>query len=186
MNVTVVTLPLREGKVRVAADTLRDVFRQWPSGVAVVTSRVRTSPASLTQGMVISSFCSLSAEPPLVMFSASRSSRTGPVVDASGVFAVSILTERQGHLFERFAGLHPAHDDDRFVGLETSEAVTGAPVFPDALAWVDCRVVQKHAGENYTIFVGEVLDAAVRAHPESLPLLYFRRSRRQLAVEALV
>ncbi|MCX6023691.1 MAG: flavin reductase family protein [Chloroflexi bacterium] len=168
----------------VAAETFRAVFRQWPSGVAVVSSRARTPLGEITQGMVVSSFCSLSADPPLVMFSASRSSRTHDVVAESGVYAVSILSESQGPVFERFAGLDPVYDDDRFAGLATVEAVTGAPILPDAIAWVDCRVIQEFAGEKYTIFVGEVLDAALGAHQESLPLLYFRRARHQLAVNA--
>jgi flavin reductase/cob(II)yrinic acid a,c-diamide reductase len=170
----------------VDADTFRNVFRQWPSGVAVVTSRLRSPDGDLVQGIVISSFCSLSVKPPRVMFSASPTSRTGPLVERRGVFAVSILNQGQRHLFERFAGLHPGCEDDRFVGLETCEAATGAPIFPNALAWVDCRVVDRHEGEGYTIFVGEVVDARVPAPAEPLPLLYFRRELRRLSVEAPV
>lgn len=168
----------------VSTDVYRDVFRQWPSGVAVVTSRGQVSGAEILEGMVISSFCSLSADPPRVMFSASRSTRTHDVVAESGIYAVSILDEGQGHLFERFAGLDPVYDGDRFNGLATIEASTGAPIFPDALAWVDCRVVERYPGEKYTIFIGEVVDASIGASTAALPLLYFRRSRRQLAASA--
>jgi flavin reductase (DIM6/NTAB) family NADH-FMN oxidoreductase RutF len=87
----------------VDADTFRSVFHQWPSGVAVVTSRLRRPQGDLVQGMVVSSFCSLSATPPRVRFNASPTSRTGPVVDRSGIFAGSILGQGQRHLFERFA-----------------------------------------------------------------------------------
>jgi hypothetical protein len=45
----------------VDTDTFRDVFRRWPSGLAVVTSRRRDPRGDLVQGMVASSFCSLSA-----------------------------------------------------------------------------------------------------------------------------
>jgi 3-hydroxy-9,10-secoandrosta-1,3,5(10)-triene-9,17-dione monooxygenase reductase component len=169
----------------VDTDLFRGVFRQWPSGIAVVTSRHRGPRCDLVQGMVVNSFCSLSASPPRVMFSASPTSRTGPIVDRSGVFAVSILHQGQRHLFERFAGLQPGCDDDRFVGLETFEAATGAPIFPDALAWVDCRVVDKHHGEGYTIFVGEVVDARAPDLAEPRPLVYFRRELRRLCAELL-
>jgi flavin reductase (DIM6/NTAB) family NADH-FMN oxidoreductase RutF len=165
--------------------TFRNVFRRWPSGLAVVTSRHRDPCGDLALGMVVSSFCSLSANPPRVMFSASPTSRTGPVVDRSGIFAVSILGHGQRHVFERFAGLHPGCDDDRFVGLETIAVATGAPIFPDALAWVDCRVVDKHRGEGYTIFVGEVVDACAPDLAEPRPLVYFRRELRCLSAEPL-
>jgi flavin reductase (DIM6/NTAB) family NADH-FMN oxidoreductase RutF len=165
----------------VSVNAFRDVFRQWPSGVAVVTSRAQLGAEEIVQGMVISSFCSLSADPPRVMFSAGHTARTHDVVAASGVFAVSILGQQHGNLFERFAGLDLAHDDDRFDGLQPIEATTGAPIFPDALAWVDCRVVASYPGETYTIFVGEVVEAGLGTSRPSSPLVYFQRERHQLA-----
>jgi flavin reductase (DIM6/NTAB) family NADH-FMN oxidoreductase RutF len=155
----------------------REVFRRWPSGVAVVTSHLDRRP----HGMVIGSLCSLSSTPPLVMFSAGTACRTHRIVDQSGVFAASILSEEQITIFERFAGFDRGHDDDRFAGLRTTVALTGAPIFPDALAWMDCRVVARHAGQNYTIFVGEIVAASLGAAAESSPLVYFRRQRRHLA-----
>jgi flavin reductase (DIM6/NTAB) family NADH-FMN oxidoreductase RutF len=161
----------------VSAELFKDVFRRWPSGVAVVTSRHEGSP----HGMVVGSFCSLSSEPPLVMVSAGVTSRTREIIERSGVFAVSILSEAQTAIFERFAGLDRAFDHDRFAGLATVEAPSGMPVFAEGLAWVDCRVVARHPGEGYTIFVGEVVEAALGEAAESAPLVYFRRRPRALA-----
>jgi flavin reductase (DIM6/NTAB) family NADH-FMN oxidoreductase RutF len=160
----------------VSAELFREVFRRWPSGVAVATSRL----GDWQHGMVVGSFCSLSAVPPLVLFSAGKASRTQDLVQQSAVFAVSILAESQVEIFERFAGFDRSYDHDRFVGLTTIMAVTGAPIFPDALAWVDCRVVARHPGTTYTIFVGEVLAAGLGRAAESAPLIYFRRQRHQL------
>jgi flavin reductase (DIM6/NTAB) family NADH-FMN oxidoreductase RutF len=160
----------------VSADLFREVVRRWPSGVAVVT----TVADDQAHGMVIGSFCSLSAEPPLVMFSAGLATRTHALVTRGGLFAVSILNQHQVEHFERFAGFNRAHDHDRFAGLATATAVTGAPIFPDALAWVDCRVVARHEGVTYTIFVGEVVAASLGSEAEAPPLVYFKRQRRQL------
>jgi flavin reductase ActVB len=161
----------------VSADLFREVFRRWPSGVAVVTAR-HDGPA---HGMVVGSFCSLSATPPLVMVSAGHTSRTHDVIDGGGQFAVSILSSAQVAIFERFAGLDRAFDNDRFAGLTTVEAPSGLPVFPGVLAWVDCRVVARHHGEGYTIFVGEVVAASLGEAAESAPLVYFRRQPGTLA-----
>jgi flavin reductase (DIM6/NTAB) family NADH-FMN oxidoreductase RutF len=130
--------------------------------------------------MVIGSLCSLSADPPLVLFSAGAASRTGALVEAAGVFAASILGAEQGALFERFAGRDPAHDADRFAGLAVAAAATGAPIFPEAVAWVDCRVVARHPGATYTLFVGEVVAAGLGRAAEASPLVYYRRERRRL------
>ena len=164
----------------VSAELFREVFRRWPSGVAVVASRQE----GRAHGMIVGSFCSLSSEPPLVMVSAGRASRTHDVLDASGLFAVSILSGEQTAVFERFAGFDRAFDDDRFAGFATVTAATGAPILPDALAWVDCRVVARHPGDGYTIFVGEVVAAALGDGAEAPPLVYFRRRPETLSLAA--
>jgi flavin reductase (DIM6/NTAB) family NADH-FMN oxidoreductase RutF len=155
----------------VSPELFRDVFRRWPSGVAVATTRT----AGRVHGMVVGSLCSLSAEPPLVIISAGHGSRTGALVGEAGIFAVSILSAEQTALFERFAGRDPDHDDDRFAGLAVAVGLTGAPILPEALAWIDCRVVARHPGATYTVFVGEVLAAGLGQAAEATPLLYFRR-----------
>jgi flavin reductase (DIM6/NTAB) family NADH-FMN oxidoreductase RutF len=164
----------------VSAELFREVFRRWPSGVAVVTSRHEGPP----HGMVVGSFCSLSSEPPLVMVSAGEASRTREIIERSGLFAISILSDTQTAIFERFAGLDRAFDNDRFAGLTTADAPSGMPIFPGGLAWVDCRVVARHPGEGYTIFVGEVVAAALGEAAEATPLVYFRRRPRSLAPSA--
>ena len=63
---------------------------------------------------------------------------------------------------------------DRFAGVEVSRAVTGAPILPGNLAWVDCKLHSALPGGDHTIFVGEVVDAAAPA--EGDPLLYFNRA----------
>ncbi len=162
----------------VSADLYREVFRRWPSGVAVLTSRDGERP----HGMVVGSFCSLASEPPLVMVSAGHASRSHDLIERSGVFAVSILSGEQTAIFERFAGFDRTFDHDRFAGLTTAPAPeTGLPIFPEGLAWVDCQVVARHPGAGYTIFVGEVRAASLGANAEGSPLLYFRRQPVSLA-----
>lgn len=163
----------------ITQDEFREVFRRWPSGVAVATTR----HDGRAHGMVVGSLCSLSAEPPLVMVSAGRVSRTHDLIEAAGVFAASILSHDQAALFERFTGRDPDHDADRFADLATVAAVTGAPIFPDAVAWLDCRVVARHPGPTYTIFVGEVVATGLGA-AEATPLVYLQRQLRRLATMA--
>ncbi|MCC6629423.1 MAG: flavin reductase [Chloroflexi bacterium] len=160
----------------ISEDEFREVFRRWPSGVAVATTRHEDH----AHGMVVGSLCSLSAAPPLVMVSAGRAGRTHNLIAAAGVFAASILGHDQAALFGRFTGHDPPHDADRFGGLAIVTAVTGAPIFPDAVAWLDCRVVARHPGPTYTIFVGEVVAAGLGA-AEAAPLVYLQRQLRHLA-----
>ena len=59
---------------------------------------------------------------------------------------------------------------------------TGAPLLPDSLAWVDCKVWNMYDGGDHTIFVGEVKDLSVS--DVDMPLLYHNRLwRRSEALE---
>lgn len=163
----------------ISAELFREVFRRWPSGAAIVTSCEQNRP----HGMVISSFASLSNDPPTVMFSASASTRMHSIVPVQGAFAISILGGEQSHLFERFAGFDRTFDDNRFIGLDYATARTGMPVFPDAIAWVDCKLVASHPGNGYTIFVGEIVAASLGEASEGSPMVYYRRQHTALPYE---
>ncbi len=47
-------------------------------------------------------------------------------------------------------------------GRAVTEGVTGAPVFDEAIAYVDCEVRQAHDLGSHTLFIGEVVDAGIR------------------------
>src|SRR5690606_36920211 len=79
---------------------------------------------------------------------------------------------RQLEIGMRFAGMKP-EIKDRFTGLKTHTAVTGSPLLPDSLAWVDCTVWAMYDGGDHTIFVGEVKDLSVSEL--DMPLLYHNR-----------
>ncbi len=141
---------------------------QFASGVTVVTTRHGQSPI----GVTASSFTSLSLEPPLVLVSLNKKLFTHNVIAESGVFAINVLSAQQLEIGMRFAGLKP-EITDRFAGLKTQTAVTGCPLLPDSLAWVDCTVWAMYDGGDHTIFVGEVKDLSVS--DLDMPLLYHNR-----------
>jgi flavin reductase (DIM6/NTAB) family NADH-FMN oxidoreductase RutF len=47
-------------------------------------------------------------------------------------------------------------------GRAVTEGVTGAPIFDEAIAYVDCEVREHHDLGTHTLFIGEVVDAAIR------------------------
>ena len=150
---------------------------QFASGVTVVTTRHGDTPIGITA----SSFTSLSLNPPLVLVSLDKKLFTHNVIAESGVFAVNVLSARQWELGMRFAGLKP-EIKDRFAGLKTTTAALGNPIFPESLAWVDCKVWNMYDGGDHTIFVGEVKDLSVS--DADVPLLYHNRLwRRSEALE---
>lgn len=158
------------------AEALRDTLRFWASGVSIVTTFADGSRS----GMTVSSFNSISLEPPLVLVCLLKDTITARQVKESGHFAVSILSEDDSYLSDRFAGRIPlAQGEDRFDGVETFTAETGSPILKQAIAWLDCTVYAIHDGGTHWIVVGLV---AAAGHTEpNAPLIYFNRGYHHLA-----
>jgi flavin reductase (DIM6/NTAB) family NADH-FMN oxidoreductase RutF len=152
-------------------DSFRSVLGRFASGVTVVTT---VDPdTGRDQGMTVTAFCSLSLEPPLVLFCAERRVDTHHAVARATHFAVNILCDSQEPLARRFSG----PDLDRFDGIGFRRGSTGAAILDDVLAYLECERVASHDGGDHTIFVGEVQHATTR---DGRPLLYYRGGYAQL------
>lgn len=143
-------------------------MRRWPSGVAVLTVGTR----EMRHGMTVSSFTSISVEPPLITVTMNNATRTKHLVDESERFAINFLNEGQKSLADRFAG-RISEGDDRFTGLAVLNGSENIPLLADAAAWLECRVVHCYTMPESTLYVGEVISA--RKAENSPPLVYFNR-----------
>ncbi len=155
------------------ADQLRSAMRAWTSGVTIVTA----THAGQRHGMTVSSFTSISLDPPLIVISLQTSSRTHDVVTKAGAFGVTILSADQQELSERFAS-HSASMSERLDGLALETLVTGAPLIKGGLACLDCRVTQSIPCGMNTLFIAEVM--AVRGNDHDAPLVYHDRTYHRL------
>lgn len=158
-------------------EALRTAMRTWTSGVTIVSA----AKDGISHGMTVSAFTSLSLEPPLVMVSLNKDTRTHTLVLESQAFGVTILAEGQEAISERFAGNQAEYEEERFAGLETFTLQTGSPLLPDGLAVLDCRLVTTYDAGDHTIMVGEVLVSQVLHNAQ--PLVYHDRSYRRLEGE---
>jgi flavin reductase (DIM6/NTAB) family NADH-FMN oxidoreductase RutF len=109
----------------------------------------------------------------MILVSLERSSRTHDLVQASGIFAVTILDASQQEISERFAG-RTLVDEDRFIGLDTQTLVSGAPLIRGGLAFLDCRVIASQETGGSTVFFAEVMAAS--SLPNGNPLAYNDRT----------
>lgn len=125
-----------------------------------------TAPGPL--GYTCQAFCSLSIEPPLVLFSAARSSTTWPRIRELGVFCVNVLAEDG----ERLSVKMSRSGTDKFAGVSWTPSRNGSPLLDGALAWMDCRLHAEHGGGDHTIVVAEVEDLGVVR--DARPLLFFQ------------
>jgi flavin reductase (DIM6/NTAB) family NADH-FMN oxidoreductase RutF len=143
-------------------------MRHWTTGIAIFAAEFN----GVRHGMTVSSFASVTLDPPIVMASIQKGTRTHVLIDASGHFSVTLLAEDQQGISDRFAG-RLTEQDDRFAGLETDVLVTGAPLIAGGLAYFDCKVHKRIDLKSHTIFLGEVL--AVKDNGNEQPLVYYNR-----------
>jgi flavin reductase (DIM6/NTAB) family NADH-FMN oxidoreductase RutF len=145
------------------------VLGHFASGVTVVT----TSYEQTNYGITVSSFSSLSLVPPLVLICIDRQVSSHTALEQAGVFAVNILAEEGERLSRHFA----TREHDKFKGIAYHQDQTGVPLLDEALATLECRIVQQVPGGDHTIFIGEVVAAATRP---GKPLIYYRSGYHQI------
>ena len=157
-------------------DRFKDALGSWASGVTVVTTR----DADMLYGLTVSSFASVSLEPPLVSVCIHNGNRAAGMIERSGWFAVSILGEGQLDASNYFArkGREPTPG---FVEIDGEWTDSGLPIVRGALAFVVCDVAQAVPAGDHTLFVGAV--HAAGADAAQRPLLYWRRGYRGLGDE---
>lgn len=145
---------------------LRRIAGRFATGVTVVTTVHDGRPCGIT----VSSFTSVSLDPPLVLVAIARTARAYRCLAASRRFAVNVLAEDQERLARLFASLA----EDKFAGLSYRRSPTGQPLLRGIHGWLDCEVVRTHpGGRTHTLFI-----AAVRAlgPGRGRPLLFHRRA----------
>ncbi len=148
----------------------RAVLGRFASGVTVVTT---IDAKGEDRGMTVSSFCSVSLEPPLILICVEHTGSTYPSMAEATSFTVNILSESQEALARRFAGPDP----DRFEGLGFSRGGNGNAIFTEALGYLQCNVVARHRSGDHDVIVAEIEEAMAE---DGRPLLYYRGGYAQL------
>jgi flavin reductase (DIM6/NTAB) family NADH-FMN oxidoreductase RutF len=141
---------------------LRNAMGRFATGVTVVTARGRDGAAA---GVTVNSFCSVSLDPPLVLWCLSKTAPCCRVLLHATHFAIHVLAENQAHLSERFS--KPAAD--KFARLEISFGAGGVPLLDGVAALFQCRAEQRHDAGDHYIMVGRVEEYAHSARP---PLVF--------------
>jgi flavin reductase (DIM6/NTAB) family NADH-FMN oxidoreductase RutF len=153
-------------------ETFRAVLGRFASSVTIVTAR---DARGQDHGMTVSAFCSLSLSPTLVLVCIAHDASMHPLMLEHPSFGVNILSSVQEAYSRRFA----AEEDDRFEGIAFRRGQNGVVLLDDALAHMECRVVQHHDAGDHTIFIAEI-DRAEPMASEGRPLLYYRGGYAQL------
>jgi len=151
----------------ISRDDYLQIGRSLAGAVAVVTARERRSEAIV--GLTVSSFVTLSFDPPLVMFAIQHDANSYPAIVSCRHFGVSVLCAGQADIAARFA----VKGQDKLNGtqLETGRTLA-VPLIAGSLAQIECATSQIFISGDHAIVVGMV--EAARTHAGE-PLLNFGR-----------
>lgn len=123
-----------------------------PSGLFVLTSKYNDKASAMLASWVQQA----AFEPPAVSVAVARQRWISDLIRRSGRMALSIIPKDDTALMKHYArGL--SETDDPFDGVRTMDAPSGVPVLADAVAFLDCRLVQTvDFGADHEMFLAEI------------------------------
>jgi flavin reductase (DIM6/NTAB) family NADH-FMN oxidoreductase RutF len=148
------------------ATSFREVLKDFAAGVTIVTS---ADEHGVPVGATVSSFASLSLEPPLVLVCLKSDSRTVAAIRERGAFSVHILERSQSELARRFA----AELEEKFRPGSYELNSAGVPCLSGCKNRLDCRLENDFSGGDHRIMVGRV--ESTLAADAFRPLVYAQR-----------
>jgi flavin reductase (DIM6/NTAB) family NADH-FMN oxidoreductase RutF len=149
----------------------REVFRRiagsFPTGIAVVTA---IDPDGIPKGLTTQTFVPVSTEPPLVLISIDRTSRTLATLRVAPTFTVNLLRAGQETISDLFA----SKALDKFSTVHWDRTARGGCVLRDAsVAYAECERRAVFPQGDHWLFIGEVVAGETF---DAAPLMYFRRA----------
>jgi flavin reductase (DIM6/NTAB) family NADH-FMN oxidoreductase RutF len=155
----------------------RNALGQFPTGVVVATARTQTGEVI---GMTMSSFNSVSLDPPLILFSVNRGTLSFSAWQSMPRYAINVLNEDQEQISNQFARAGA----NKWEGIPVLTSAAGVPMLPNAAVVFECTNHARHDGGDHEIFVGRVEAMHEHAFTRGRPLVFFEGRYRQLASAA--
>ncbi len=152
--------------MKVDSRSFRKALGCFPTGVAVVATR---RPDGEPVGVTVSSFTSVSLEPPLVLYCLDKNNSNLKAFVEHGRFSVNVLHEEQREVSIRFAS---RSEQCRFADLEWTTWEADVPIISGCLAQLECTTVNTHEEGDHVVVIGRV--DRLEYSQAGQPLVYWR------------
>lgn len=146
-------------------------MRALPAGISAVT----TGSGDGVAGLIVSSLTSISAEPPLVGFFIDERSSIVPSLLANNRFVANVLGEEHKDVLSTF--LCEKQGPARFAKGNWRNGLHDQPVLSDALATVECDIVNTQALGTHRMIVGKIRRSVSR---QASPMINFNAGMHRL------
>ncbi len=127
-----------------------------PNALVLVGSRAGEERNAMTTSWVTQ----LAMEPVLVGVGVDNTAVTHRLISDGGSFTVNLWDADDTRVFVKFSK-PAAYESGTLNGRAVTESATGAPVFTEAIAYLDCEVRHSFDLGTHTLFVGELVGGAI-------------------------
>ena len=150
-------IPRRMPQRDMDPELVNKVTWKIPSALALVGS----ASGEEWNGMTASWITQVSMEPVLVGVAVDNKAVTNRLISESGSFSINLWSPTDTRVFVKFS--KPAtREGNTLNGRPVRIGVTGAPIFDEAIAWMECEVRHSIDFGTHTFFGGEIVAAGVR------------------------
>jgi flavin reductase (DIM6/NTAB) family NADH-FMN oxidoreductase RutF len=146
------------------AAAYRDAMRRLASTVTIISA----GDPEVRHAITATAVTSVSMDPPSLLTCINRKNRLHGLLEKQANFCVNLLHRSHVDLSDIFSGQKVA--EDRFEWGEWATHFTGLPYLVGAQSNIFCRITLALPYGSHTIFIGEVLDVAMR--DDVAPLIY--------------
>lgn len=137
-------------------ELINKVTWKIPNALVLVGSRSGDDWNAMTTSWVTQ----VAQDPVLIGIGVDTVAVTHRLIESGGSFTVNLWNADETRPFVKFS--KPATKDGMTLnGYPITEGMTGAPIFDDAVAWMECEVRQAVDCGSHTFFIGELVAAGV-------------------------
>jgi flavin reductase (DIM6/NTAB) family NADH-FMN oxidoreductase RutF len=129
---------------------LTDSVVESPVGLVLVQAGARANAATM------SFFSEVAHHPTTLWVSIARASYTHALLEETGAFTVATLHQRQREI-ALACGAVSGREKDKCAALDLYESAPGFLFLRDAMASTACRIRQRAALEDHTLFIADIL-----------------------------
>ena len=104
----------------------------------------------------------VSFEPQQLILAVKKDQHTHDLIESGGVFSLNFLDTSQEDLARKFTQTLAPEDGTVSGSRYTLGEATGVPLFEEAFAHLECRVVGSMEAGDHTVYLGEVAAASLR------------------------
>ncbi|MBF2065735.1 MAG: diflavin flavoprotein [Calothrix sp. C42_A2020_038] len=162
----------RANRVRVAsapASSLEQAVGRILGSLSVITAK----QGDVSSAMLASWISQASFNPPGLTISVAKDRALEPLMHSGNTFVVNILAE--GREIRKHFMKNYAPGQDRFAGLETTDATNGSPILMGALAYLECTVKDRmEVGDHWLVYA--TVDDGKVLNQDGVTAVHYRKS----------